>query len=161
MPESVSVFLSNPQLDRRYCNKVMLEPFKYGTSEEILMFRTFLKKIDMDLPFPNPSNIADPHLADKIYYISRGIPFYVMKLMERATYFAALQGADQISETHMAQALPKLKQVARPYVINPFTDINFDLASVISSETDAEDRYKEKLMVNKKKSKGKKSTVAH
>ncbi|MGC6587617.1 TniB family NTP-binding protein [Paenibacillus sp. Dod16] len=155
MPESVSVFLSNPQLDRRYCNKVMLEPFKYGTVEEIITFRAFLKKIDMDLPFPNPSNIADPHLAAKIYYISKGIPFYVMKLMERATYFAALQGADQISEIHMAQALPKLKQVARPYVINPFTDIHFDLATAISSENDAEDRFKEKLMVNTRKSSNK------
>lgn len=159
MPESVSVFLSNPQLDRRYCNKVMLEPFKYGTPEEILTFRTFLQKIDMDLPFHSRSNIADPHLADKIYYISRGIPFYVMKLMEKATYFAALLGADKITDAHMAQALPKLKQVARPYVINPFKNDKFDLAAAISSETDAEDRLKEKLMVNSKKSKRKKNTI--
>ncbi|MBY0163719.1 hypothetical protein H0178_49340 [Cytobacillus firmus] len=59
----------------------------------------------------------------------------------------------------MAQALPKLKQVARSYVINPFTDMNFDLASAISSENDAEDRFKEKLMVNRKKSKQKKAQL--
>ncbi|WP_219837585.1 TniB family NTP-binding protein [Paenibacillus sp. R14(2021)] len=63
MPESVSVFLSNPQLDRRYCNKVSLEPFKYGTLKEIIDFRTFLQKIDMELPFHSRSNIADPFLA--------------------------------------------------------------------------------------------------
>lgn len=159
MPESVSVFLSNPQLDRRYCNKVSLEPFKYGTPEEIIAFRTFLQKIDMDLPFHNRSNIADPHIAAKIYYISKGIPFYVMKLMEKATYFAAVLGADKITETHLAKALPKLKQVARPYVINPFEDNSFDLAAAISSETNAEERFKEKLMVSSKKTKRKKSVV--
>ncbi|OAB30297.1 hypothetical protein PMSD_21205 [Paenibacillus macquariensis subsp. defensor] len=151
MPESVKVFISNPQLDRRYFNKVELEPFAYGTVEEILMFRIFLQKIDGELPFPDLSNLADPRMADKIYYISKGIPFYVMELMKYATLLAVMHGADKINESDMAKALTKVKQVARPFVSNPFNDTSFELEAVIKSETDADNRYKEKLMDKRKK----------
>ncbi|MES7181304.1 TniB family NTP-binding protein, partial [Cutibacterium acnes] len=53
MPASTKVFASNPQLDRRFCNKVTLEPFAYGSEEEIVSFRIFLKVIDGQLPFAN------------------------------------------------------------------------------------------------------------
>ncbi|MEK4510135.1 TniB family NTP-binding protein [Paenibacillus sp. FSL K6-2524] len=153
MPESNKVFIRNGQLDRRFCNKVELEPFAYGTPEEIITFRIFLKKIDGLLPFADSANLADPRKADKIYYISKGIPFYVMKLLENATFFAVKAGDDQITESHMARAMLKIKQVARPYVVNPFTDTNFGLEAVIRGETDAMTRYKEKLMIKKRKPK--------
>lgn len=44
MSDSLKVFLANPQLDRRYCNKIELLPFSFGTADEIISFRTFLKK---------------------------------------------------------------------------------------------------------------------
>jgi hypothetical protein len=152
MPESIKVFISNGQLDRRFCNKVELEPFAFGTPEEILTFRIFLQKIDGLLPFPELANLADPRIADKIYFISKGIPFYVMKLLENATYYAVMAGDDKITESHMAKAMLKIKQVARPFVVNPFEDANFDLESVLISERDAMSRFKEKLMIKRKKS---------
>ncbi|MDQ0049256.1 putative AAA+ superfamily ATPase [Paenibacillus polymyxa] len=157
MPESVKVFIKNPQLDRRYCNKIEMEPFAFGTVEEILTFRIFLKKIDSQLPFPNPANLADPQLASKIFYISRGVPFYVMKLMEEATMIAAMNGADQIGECDLSRALMKIKQVGRPFVINPFSSPEFDLETVMKAEEDAENRYKVKLIDSKKRTR-KKST---
>jgi hypothetical protein len=158
MPESIKVFISNGQLDRRFCNKVELEPFAYGTAEEILTFRVFLQSVDRLLPFPELANLADPRIADKIYYISRGIPFYVMKLLENATFYAVKSGADKITESHLANAMLKIKQVARPFVVNPFNEEHFDLEAVISSETDAMNRYKEKLMIKRKKSRKSKDT---
>lgn len=151
MPESIKVFISNPQLDRRFCNKVELVPFAYGTTNEILIFRIFLTKIDELLPFSDSANIADPVLADKIYYISNGVPFYIMKLLEKATYFAVKEGADKIMESHLALSLTKIKQVGRPYVANPFEDTQFDLSAALKSEKDAEERFKEKLMIKRKR----------
>ncbi|MFB9327827.1 TniB family NTP-binding protein [Paenibacillus aurantiacus] len=161
MPESVKVFISNPQLDRRFCNKVELAPFAYGTPEEILTFRIFLKKIDELLPFLDSAQLADPRLADKIYYISNGVPFYVMKLLEKATYFAAKEGADKITESHLAIALTKIKQVGRPYVINPFKDNQFDMSAALKSEKDAEGRYKEKLMIKRRRTREKRETPSN
>ncbi|WNR43006.1 TniB family NTP-binding protein [Paenibacillus roseipurpureus] len=151
MPESVKVFISNPQLDRRFCNKVALEAFAYGTVEEILTFRVFLQKVDKMLPFAELANLADPRMADKLYFISMGIPFYVMKLLEYATYIAAKAGADKITEAHLEKALMKVKQVARPFVANPFADPNFDLEAALGTENDAMNKYKEKLMIKRKK----------
>ncbi|SCY54205.1 TniB protein [Paenibacillus polysaccharolyticus] len=151
--ESFKVFLANPQLDRRYCNKIELLPFSYGTVEEILNFRTFLKKIDSELPFSESSNLADPNLSSKIYYVSKGIPFYVMKLLEEATVSAALNGADSIREIDLAKALTKIKQVGRPFVSNPFSNEEFDLESVIKREDDLETKYKVELIEKGKKGK--------
>lgn len=151
MPESVKIFISNTQLDRRFCNKVALEAFAYGTVEEILIFRIFLQKVDKLLPFAELANLADPRIADKLYYISNGIPFYVMKLLEYTTYIAVKAGADKIAESHLAKALLKVKQVARPFVGNPFSEPHFDLEAALKAEGDAMNKYKEKLMIKRKK----------
>ncbi|WP_152393394.1 TniB family NTP-binding protein [Paenibacillus guangzhouensis] len=153
MPESVKIFISNPQLDRRFCNKVALEPFAYGTVEEILTFRVFLQKIDTLLPLAELANLAHPRIADKLYYISNGVPFYVMKLLEYATYIAVKTGSDNITESHLAKALMKVKQVARPFVGNPFNEPHFDLEAALKTEEDAMNKYKEKLMIKRKKGK--------
>ncbi|MCZ8513397.1 TniB family NTP-binding protein [Paenibacillus filicis] len=151
MPESVKIFISNPQLDRRFCNKVALEVFAYGTVDEVLTFRVFLQKVDKLLPFADLANLADPRMADKLYFISNGIPFYVMKLLEYATYIAVKAGADSITESHLARALLKIKQVARPFVTNPFSDPNFDLEAALGTENNAMNKYKEQLMIKRKK----------
>ncbi len=119
--------------------------------EEVLTFRIFLQKVDKLLPFAELANLADPRTADKLYYISKGVPFYVMKLLEYAAYLAVKAGADKIAETHLAKALLKVKQVARPFVTNPFTAPNFDLETALVSENDAMNKYKEKLMIKRKK----------
>lgn len=153
MPESLHVFLANPQLDRRYCNKIELLPFSYGTTEEIISFRTFLKKIDGQLPFSEVSNLADPELSGKIYYVTKGVPFYVMKLLEEATVIAAMNGSDSIRQIDLAKALTKIKQVGRPFVSNPFLHEMFDLSSLFTKEHDAETKHKEKLIEKGKKRK--------
>lgn len=146
MPDSLKVFLANPQLDRRYCNKKELESFFFGTTEEILTFRTFLKKIDEQLPFSEASHLADPELSNKIYYVSKGIPFYVMKLMEEATVIAAMNGADSIEQVHLSKALTKIKQVGRPYSCNPFIIQDFELALYLKLEKEKENKLKERLI---------------
>lgn len=151
MPESIKVFISNPQLDRRYCNKIELKPFAFNNVEETIIFRTFLKKIEMQLPFPTPSNISDPYIASKIFYISKGIPFYVMKLIEEAVLFALLGGSDCIDETYLEKACNKIIQAGRPFVINPFNELDFDLESVTNTERLTEDRYKVNLINKKRK----------
>lgn len=137
--------------DRRYCNKIELKPFAFGSVEEINTFRTFLKKIEMQLPFPTSSNISDPYIASKIFYMSKGIPFYVMKLIEEAVLFALLYGSDCIDETYFEKAYNKISQAGRTFVINPFNELDFDLDRVINTERLIEDRYKVNLINKKRK----------
>lgn len=151
MPQSVSIFAKNEQLDRRYCNKEPMNAFEYDLKEEIIDFRVFLKKVEGELPFSDPSNLADSSIADKLYYISMGIPFYVMKLLEFATVMAVKQGEDCILEDHLKSALTKIKQVSRPFKVNPFCKEDFVLSDYRDKEQAAENRYKEQLLGEKQR----------
>lgn len=159
MPESVNIFAKNEQLDRRYCNKESMGAFQYSTKEEITEFRVFLHKVEKELPFADPSNLSDIKIADKLYYISLGVPFYVMKLLEIATKEALKNGEDSINESHLQSGLTKIKQITRPFRTNPFNNYKFNLVEELSNEKASEDRFKLQLLGEKHRNRKKKAQL--
>lgn len=141
MPESMRIFINNPQLDRRFTNKIELSPFRYGTAAEITTFRKFLREVEKQLPFAKHSNLSDVAIADRIYYTSLGIPFYVMQLLIEATTYAVNAGCDSIELRHLNQAFKKIKQTARPFTMNPFEAEDFELAAELKKEKEQDDKY--------------------
>lgn len=134
MPKSIKVFEINEQLDRRFCEKHSLEPFSYQSREDQIEFRAFINGIDRQLPFPEPSNLADPILSQKIFYATKGNPFYIKKLLEGATVSALKNGCDSITEDDLFIAFKSISLSTRPFVINPFNQENFNLIDAFENE---------------------------
>ncbi|PQP83580.1 transposase [Paenibacillus sp. PCH8] len=135
MPNSLRILAKERQLDRRFVTMVQMRGFEYTTAEDKLMFRAFLDKIEKELPFADRSNLTDTQIADKLFYISLGIPFYVKKLLEFATDIATKKGDDHINEEHLQQALRKIVEISRPFRVNPFNRIDFDLQDELAKES--------------------------
>lgn len=134
MPESQKIFKHNAQLDRRFCMREELTAFKYGTKEEQIEFRGFLKSIDKELPFPNQSHLADIGIAERLYYASNGIQFYLMKVIEEATVNALKLGQDQLTQYDLSIAFQSVKISQRPYMRNPFSEDKFNLLNEMDME---------------------------
>lgn len=134
MPESDKVFKYTDQLDRRFCIRVQLTAFKYGTKDEQFEFRAFLNNVDKQLPFPEQSYIADRPLAEKLFYASKGVPFYVMKILEEATVHALKLGQDRIEEFDLYKGYNAMTVSKRPFAVNPFDNPDFNLLDAIDEE---------------------------
>lgn len=134
MPESDKVFKYTDQLDRRFCIREELTSFKYSTKEYQIEFRAFLNNVDKQLPFPEQAYIADRSLAEKLFYSSKGVPFYVMKILEEATVHALKNGQDQITEDDLYKGYNSVTISQRPYAANPFNDPDFNLLDAIDKE---------------------------
>lgn len=134
MPEAEKIFIRNKQLDRRFCIRESLEPFNYRTRDEQNEFRTFLKVIDNELPFQKPANLANPKLAEKIFYATKGVPFFVLKILEEATVEAAKNGMDLITEFELYEAYRKITLSQRPNSVNPFNNNEFNLIDAFDYE---------------------------
>jgi hypothetical protein len=134
MPESDKVFKYTDQLDRRFCIRVQLTAFKYGTREEQIEFRAFLNNVDKQLPFSEQAFIADRSLAEELFYASKGVPFYVMKILEEATVYALKLGQDRITEFDLYMGYNSVTVSQRPYAINPFNNPDFNLLDALDKE---------------------------
>jgi GTPase SAR1 family protein len=134
MPSSQKIFQRNEQLDRRFCNRYEVKGFKYGSREEQYNFRGFLNSIDRQLPYPKQSFIADTLTAEKLYYVSLGVPFYIMKLLEEATVYAVKHGIDFITEECLYVAYQSMRRSTRPRAINPFGLNDFNLIKALEDE---------------------------
>ncbi|MBG9854679.1 MULTISPECIES: TniB family NTP-binding protein [Bacillus] len=134
MPESQKIFQHNAQLDRRFCTRLDLKSFEYESKEEQIVFRAFLNNLDHQLPFVCKSYLANPNLSEKLYYASKGIPFYVKKILEEATVHAVRQGRDCLEENDLFLAYQLISISHRPYAINPFGKPNFNLIEEIKKE---------------------------
>jgi hypothetical protein len=127
MPESIKIIEHNEQLDRRFLDKLSMLSFSYTSKEEQVEFRGFLNNIDEQLPFYKKSFLAERKLSEKIYYATKGVPFYINKLLREATTLAAKNGNDSIDENHLYSAFRLMKFSKRPHVTNPFTDEKFNI----------------------------------
>lgn len=144
MPESKKIFEWNSQLDRRFCTRHLFEAFNYSTKEDQIEFRSFLKNVDKELPFPEQSQLADPILSEKFYYATKGVPFYIMKILEEATIYAAKSGSDRLTETDLYEGYKSVTLSQRPNTNNPFNDPTFNLLNAIDSENKANNRIGKK-----------------
>lgn len=141
MPESEKIFEWSSQIDRRFCIRHRLEAFNYNTIEDQIEFRTFLKSVDKELPFAEISYLADPQISEKFYYATNGIPFYIMKILEEATIWAAKNGSDKLSESDFQVGYKAVTISQRPHARNPFNDPKFNLRDAVDSENRAKKRH--------------------
>jgi DNA transposition AAA+ family ATPase len=141
MPESRKIFEWNTQVDRRFCTRHTFEAFNYSTKEDQIEFRAFLKGVDKELPFAGTSNLADPQISEKFYYATNGVPFFIMKILEEATIWAAKNGSDKLSEIDLQMGYKAVTISQRPHAKNPFNDPKFNLRDAIDSENRARQRH--------------------
>jgi hypothetical protein len=146
MPESKGIFEWNSQIDRRFCIRHTLEAFNYSTKEDQIEFRTFLKSVDKELPFDEQSYLADPQISEKFYYATNGIPFYIMKILEEATIWAAKNGSDKLTEFDFQMGYKAVTISQRPYTTNPFNNPSFNLLNAMDREKRADQRHAKKEM---------------
>lgn len=144
MPESKKIFEWNSQIDRRFCTRYTLEAFNYSTKEEQIEFRSFLKSVDKELPFVEQSFLADPQTSEKFYYATNGVPFYIMKILEEATIWAAKNGADKLTEFDFEIGYKSITLSQRPHAKNPFNDPTFNLLDAFDTEERANKRHVKK-----------------
>ncbi|QUL57048.1 TniB family NTP-binding protein [Paenibacillus tritici] len=134
LPESQRIFEHNEQLDGRYSNRIFLDPFYFGSPEEQIEFRMFLKYLDAELPFSESSYLSDPQLAAKIYYFSHGVSRYIKDLVKEATKISLRQGKDCITESSLRDACYRITRSSRPYALIPFDNNKFDLEEWLEVE---------------------------
>ncbi|WP_068773769.1 TniB family NTP-binding protein [Paenibacillus sp. FJAT-26967] len=156
LPESQRIFEHNEQLDGRYANRILFEPFHFGSREEQLEFRKFLKYMDDQLPFCESSNLGDPQTAAKIYYFSHGVPRYIKDMLREATKIALRKGEDCLTERALRDAYHRITRSVRPFAINPFEQSNFDLREVMEVEQKMEEAFLKKSQEARKQGRKKK-----
>lgn len=110
-------------------NRLRLKPFTFDKD-----FRSFLKAVDEELPFEKRSNLSDPHMAEKLYYASRGNLRVLMKLFEIATYEAVATSRNQLTEDDFYIAFNAIRLSSRPLTVNPFNDASFNYKKSIAIE---------------------------
>lgn len=74
-----------------------------------------MNNIDKQLPFLEQLYIADRRLDKKIFYTSKGVPFYVMKVLEEATDHALKLGQDRIKEFDLYKGYNAVTNSKRPF----------------------------------------------
>ena len=134
MPESSKIFDHNDQFDRRFSEKIEMDGFNYQTKESQIEFRGFLKSLDEQLPFNIKSNLASKKLADKFFYATKGIPYYVNKILLEATTIATKSGDDYIDENHLYEAFSQIKISRRTNLFNPFGSEDFNILDAMELE---------------------------
>ncbi|TNJ63773.1 hypothetical protein FE784_23935 [Paenibacillus hemerocallicola] len=128
------IFASNKQLDERFPYKLAFYGFKYQTEEQKKEFRGFLKSLDYQLPFADESNIYDPYLSEKIYYVTLGIPRTLNHLLHHSVKTALKAGKNKLDERDFQYGFSLLSLETRPKVVNPFHGKAFDLNVALEKE---------------------------
>ena len=122
LPNSETIFYgeNQMQLSRRFPYREALDPFKWNPEEARLEFRAFLKKLDDSLPLPQPSRLADPDMALRLYYASNGIVNYVMKTVRAAAHAAIEKSLPSLTLGLLAEAFDLEVKCIFPQKTNPF-----------------------------------------
>ncbi len=134
MPDSERIFKHNPQLGRRFSNRLELTSFQFGTKEQQKVFRSFLYNLDLKLPFYSTSNLASADLTPKIFYATYGNQYYIKELIKEAAVISAKRGRDFIDEESLEIAYDGISISNRPFAKNPFKIEEFNLIMEIEKE---------------------------
>jgi len=124
LPNSDKILEANEQLKRRFTLKESLEPFGWKSGKAQDTFRQLLRQIDDKLPFNERANLSDPQTAFQIYYATRGIIGYVMKLVRVASIRGLRQTANRLNADMLAYAYEKNFRKVFPKRVNPFKEID-------------------------------------
>jgi DNA transposition AAA+ family ATPase len=114
---------NNEQLQRRFSLRMVLDAFRYNTSQERQDFRRFLNVIDEKLPLVEKSSLADPGTALCIYEATNGVVAHVMKLVRHATVIALESKRERLTQEILGLAYEERLAANNPEKPNPFCDV--------------------------------------
>ena len=121
-PKSTEILdgVENEQLRRRFPFRMELRPFVWKTEEDQQIFRKFLQIVDEKLPLNEFSNLADPNIALRIHYATKGLIFEVMRLIRAAAVLAVKRGFININMDLLSESFIENVVTNSPFLENPF-----------------------------------------
>lgn len=129
MPTALSVVNCNPQLARRFPIKVQLQPFTWHNDQDELI--KILNSIDKQLPFTQPSALAEKDMPLRLMAASDGNLGELMQLLNEAARFAIFDTASCIGKSHFIEAY---NAVGRDVHMNPFQADVRELEKIVANQ---------------------------
>lgn len=131
--EAEKVLDANPQLARLFAARRSLAPFQWEPTqpEMITEFRRFLVTLDRALPLADSAKLAEPDLAYRLFYASRGVVGDLMALIRHAVCLALTRGKDGLDRTLLSEAYIARLAPTRPGRTDPFATDHFEETQVL------------------------------
>lgn len=112
LPEAIILRTVNEQLGELVAHEHLIGPFECSFADfetkEKTPYRKFLAALDNKkdplLPFDEPSNLADPEMALRLYRATGGYIGRLMRLLRSATQLAARRGLSHLGPAVLADA---------------------------------------------------------
>lgn len=108
-PKMQKLFQNNGQLQRRCKGVHDYKPYNWIDTSERKEFISFLANVDLRLPFPESSNLADPSVAYRIHAATDAVIGRVMGLIQTAGTVALDLGEACIPEHLLSDAFDSLQ----------------------------------------------------
>jgi hypothetical protein len=120
LPYCDIVLKANDQLERRFPIRETLRPLGWKYAKQQKVFKDFLMYVDEKLPFEARSNLADEHVARRIYCATNGVIDFVMKIVRRAAELAIDRDIEKLDMSLLARAYKERLSAIVPERPNPF-----------------------------------------
>jgi hypothetical protein len=96
MPSALGILKVNSQLAGITPHLKEMGRFSWATSEDRLILRRFLARVDDALPFDDPAGLGDPETAERIFEATKGMMRATMTLIKQAAIHSLDRGGEQI-----------------------------------------------------------------
>lgn len=120
LPSAERILHVNSQLRRRFSARKDLKAFEWETIDNRKNFRKLLYAIELQLPFAEPSNLADSDIAFRTYCASHGLIGYIMKIICSAAVYAIRENGNRITLDLLAEAYDEEVSRVDPNKGNPY-----------------------------------------
>jgi hypothetical protein len=114
LPHAEEILIDNPQLDRRFPRRHILDPFRIDTADGRAEFMSFLDHVDRALPFPERAGLASPALAERLFEVTGGMLAIVMLIARRAAELAIDRRSARIEGADLEAAFRRALRKAQP-----------------------------------------------
>ena len=120
LPRAISALNANEQLRRRFAAPVYYKEFGYHSPEEQGLFRSVLKHLREQIPFPRGLDISEPEIAMRFHYATNGLIDYVVKIIDEVIASAPVSRFAEFSYDSLQQAFRTQIWADVPDALNPF-----------------------------------------
>lgn len=121
LPYAERILKLDPQLRSRFRSPLVLPNFDYRTETPRRLFTRFLHEVDVRLPFPVRSGLAETEKALPIYQSGSGNLRLTMTLIRKGAFNAIADDAERIEMRHLEQAFEtEMREATGPAFPNPF-----------------------------------------
>ncbi|MBT1070690.1 TniB family NTP-binding protein [Pelotalea chapellei] len=117
------IFIINEQLQRRFTEAYVMEPFYWKRTETQNMLKGFLKALQQRYTFAAGLEIHEHEVAFRFYCATGGLVGYIMSIVREAARLATVDSVP-ITMDHLATGYLTAVCNNRLVKINPFTDQN-------------------------------------